>query len=270
MDARSGKQIRLGRILDPDTGRGIVVACSHAVFAGPVEGLHSANEAQRVMTALVGADGLLISPGWVERLTPVFRGKNRPALILHMDWKSSERDFLPVADTLLCPLFTVEQAVASGADAVMTYLYYGQSDAQQEREEIQRNAEVARACERWGMVHIIEPRSASEEECPESVAPAVLAAYARIGAELGGMIIKTIYPGTSDALGEVVEASPVPVLVAGGPGGSSPDDVLQLSANILAAGASGLVFGRKIFQSEDPAGLLAKLRRVVHEDVDSE
>ena len=264
MDSRTGKRIRLARILSPVSGKGLVVACSHPVFAGPVPGLQSAAGAQAAMRALDAADGVLIAPGWVETLEDFFAGRQRPAMILHMDWKSAGRAFLKTPETVLCPLFTIEQAIAAGADAVMTYLYYGQTDVALEREEIRRNAEVARACDRWGMVHIIEPRSASEKENPDSVSPAVLAAYARIGAELGGTIIKTVYPGSAAGLAEVVTSSPVPVVVAGGPGGSAPDDVLAMSRDIMAAGADGLVFGRKIYQSADPAALLARLRLVVH------
>ena len=225
MDTRTGSKIRLGRILDPETGKGLVVDCSHPVFAGPVPGLNTAAEAERSMRALSAADGLLVAPGWVTRLEDFFAGRDRPSLILHMDWKSAGRAFLKVPDTLLCPLFTIEEAVAAGADAVMTYLYYGQTDTGREREEIRRNAEVARACDKWGMVHIIEPRSAAEKENPPSISPTVLAAYARIGAELGGTIIKTIHPGSVEGLREVVGATPVPVMVAGGPG-SAPDDVV--------------------------------------------
>jgi class I fructose-bisphosphate aldolase len=264
MDARTGKKIRLGRILDPETGKGLVVACSHPVFAGPVPGLNTAAEAERAMRVLTAADGLLVAPGWVTRLEDLFAGRDRPALILHMDWKSAGRAFLKVPDTLLCPLFTIEEAMAAGADAVMTYLYYGQTDTGREREEIRRNAEVARACDRWGMVHIIEPRSAAEKENPQSIAAPVLAAYARIGAEIGGAIIKTIHPGSAEGLKEVVAASPVPVMVAGGPGDSAPDDVVAWSTDIMRCGAAGLVFGRRIYQSADPAALLKQLREVVH------
>ena len=264
MDARTGKKIRLARILNPVTGKGLVVACSHPVFAGPVPGLETAAEAERTMRALSAADGIIVAPGWTERLEDLFAGRHRPSMILHMDWKSVGRNFLKVPETFLCPLFTIEAAVAAGADGVMTYLYYGQTAVELEREEIRRNAEVARACDRWGMVHIIEPRSATERENPASVSPSVLAAYARIGAEIGGTVIKTVYPGSVGGLEEVLAACPVPVVVAGGPGGSSPEEVVDMSAAIMRAGANGLVFGRKIYQFSDPAALLAKLRQIVH------
>jgi DhnA family fructose-bisphosphate aldolase class Ia len=264
MDARSGRKIRLARILNSTTGKGIVVACSHPVFAGPLPGLATAAAAEHSIRALALADGVLVAPGWVERLEDFFAGRDRPSLILHMDWKSAGRSFLKTPETILCPLFTIEEAIAAGADGVMTYLYYGQNDVALEREEIRRNAEVARACDRWGLVHIIEPRSASEKTHPESVSPGVLAAYARIGAEVGGTIIKTIYPGVTEGLAEVVAACPVPVLVAGGPGGSSADEVVAMARAIMSAGAHGLVFGRKVYQAEDPAALLKRLREVVH------
>ena len=45
----------------------------------------------------------------------------------------------------------IEDVLAAGADAVMTYLYMGYEDPEREKLEIGQNARLARACERWGV-----------------------------------------------------------------------------------------------------------------------
>jgi DhnA family fructose-bisphosphate aldolase class Ia len=54
------------------------------------------------------------------------------------------------------------------------------------------------------------------------------------------------------------------VLALGGPKMESEDDVVDLAAAVVAAGAAGIIFGRNIWGSSDPAGLLKRLHGVVH------
>ena len=52
MDSRTGKKIRLGRILNPVSGRTIIVAASHAVLTGAPKGLKSVSEMQNSLGQL--------------------------------------------------------------------------------------------------------------------------------------------------------------------------------------------------------------------------
>ena len=106
--------------------------------------------------------------------------------------------------------------LAAGADAVMTYLYVGYEDPEREKMEVERNARLARACEKWGLAVMIEPRSARERTNAEDKTTRLLAMYCRISAEIGADIVKCIYPGNVEALRTVVEGCPAPLLVAGG------------------------------------------------------
>jgi len=71
----------------------------------------------------------------------------------------------------------------------------------------------------------------------------------------------------TDDLGDyprVVEAaSGRPVLVRGG-GRASDEEILERSRRVMAAGASGLVYGRNVIQHEDPAGMVQRLMAIVH------
>jgi DhnA family fructose-bisphosphate aldolase class Ia len=155
--------------------------------------------------------------------------------------------------------------LAAGADAVMTYLYVGYEDPEREKMEVERNARLARACEKWGLAMMIEPRSARERtNAEDKTTPELLAMYCRISAEIGADIVKCIYPGNVEALRTVVEGCPAPLLVAGGARAGKPEDAYRQAQGAMEAGAAGLVFGRNIYESNEPAAELARYRRIVH------
>ena len=52
---------------------------------------------------------------------------------------------------------------------------------------------------------------------------------ARIGAECGADIVKTLYTGDIDSFAKVVKSVPVPVVIAGGPKAKTDLDVLQMT-----------------------------------------
>jgi DhnA family fructose-bisphosphate aldolase class Ia len=87
---------------------------------------------------------------------------------------------------------------------------------------------------------------------------------ARIGFELGADIIKTNYCGDVEAFRRVVASSPVPILTAGGPHkGSGEESTLQLVREVVAAGAAGVAIGRRVWQSDDPEGLVRMMHGIL-------
>jgi DhnA family fructose-bisphosphate aldolase class Ia len=95
--------------------------------------------------------------------------------------------------------------------------------------------------------------------------PELLAFGARVAAELGADAIKTGYTGDPESMRQVVESCPVPVLVLGGVRSSSPDAVLDATRGALDAGASGVVYGRNVWQADDPIIMCGLLRNIIHE-----
>lgn len=267
MDARTGKKIRMGRLFNQQSQRSIIVAYSHGVLMGPQPGMQTLAEMAANTHALRAADGIMITPGVTTSLEDAFIGRDRPSLVIHMDWQSFGRDVLaPRRDGTVTSLATVEDVAATGADALMSYLYLGQEDPHLERMEIERNAHLARACDRLGLVLIIEPRSAREKTQPEEeTRPEVLATYCRIAAEIGADLIKCVWPGSAERFAPVAKTCLAPVLMAGGRHLDHARDALQLAYDAVQAGAAGLVFGRNIYQAENTERMLAALRSVVHE-----
>jgi class I fructose-bisphosphate aldolase len=266
MDARTGKKIRLGRLFDQKSHKTLIVAYSHGVLMGPRPGMHSLGEMRGMSLSLGRANGLMISPGLVTKLEEAFIGRQRPSLIVHLDYQSFSRDIIPYDVGATVEMAQIEDIVAAGADGVMTYLYMGHEDPEREKMEIARNARLARACERWGMILMIEPRSAREARNPtDKTDPKILALYCRVSAEIGADLVKCIHPGKEEALQSVIEGCTTAVLVAGGSRAEKPEQAYARAESAMRAGAAGLVYGRNIYESPDPAVELERYLHIVHD-----
>jgi class I fructose-bisphosphate aldolase len=220
---------------------------------------------------LGAADGILIAPGSLSHVEEVFVGRHRPGLLLQMDWTSWARQiYAPREDGrtegVSVSLASMEEAAAAGADGVMSYLFVGQLDSGLEREDFERNAKLARACDRLGMVLVIEPRSAREGLEESATGAEVLSFCCRVAAELGADIVKCVWPGSIDALAEITSSCTSPVVLAGGPGGDEDASTYELARAAIDAGAAGLMFGRRVYSSRNPEVVVQNLLRIVHED----
>lgn len=265
MDSRTGKLLRLGRLLDPATQRGIIVAYSHGVLLGPQPGLRTLDEMKEVLSQCARANGFMIAPGLVSRMEQGFIGRDKPSLVVHLDWTNFSRKTLPTEQGAQSALATIADVAAAGADAVMTYLLLGFGDPEREAREIERNAALARECDRLGLVLMVEPRYAQEREHPGlKTDPAVMQLYCRVAAEIGADLVKCVWPGSVKAMADITESCPAPVLVAGGARDDThPDACFTLAQAAVDSGCAGLVFGRSIYQSEDPADTLSRLTEIV-------
>jgi len=272
MDARTGKLIRLGRILRPDSGRAFCIAFSHGALLGPIDGMRSEAEMHAVFDDIRTADAVMVSPGMLPRFERHFVGRDAPALIVMTDWQNvgrGQRGTFGGRQGGSELLATPEQALGAGADAIMTYLWLGGDDPDAERDEIRRNSEVLRECERLGLPVMVESRGFANEALADGSPDAELIAFhTRVAAELGADFIKTKYSGATESYRAIVEECHVPVLVAGGSRLDSLDDAVSFSSDCLAAGAAGLIFGRNVFQFPDRATAFERLRATVHGEVE--
>jgi DhnA family fructose-bisphosphate aldolase class Ia len=67
----------------------------------------------------------------------------------------------------------------------------------------------------------------------------------------------------------VIEAARVPVLVRGG-GKEDLKTVLKKSAALLEQGAMGMVYGRNIYQHDNPSAVVRALMALIHAHVSGE
>lgn len=256
-----GKRIRLNRLLKTKTHKLLVVAFDHALVLGPIPGtVDPANQVKRI--AATGVDGLLLNLGILHECIESLAGCAPPCLIVRLDWTSAwfaiDNGGKLWSELVVQP----EQALQNGADAVLTYLFVGTGDYQFEAREVARNAQVARECERLGLPLIVET-IARGKDVDNPLSPKWLNLHTRMAAELGADIIKTEYAGSPEAMRQVVETCPIPIVILGGAKQPTEEQALQVVRGSMEAGAVGVFMGRNIFQAADMPDFLARVRSIL-------
>ena len=91
----------------------------------------------------------------------------------------------------------------------------------------------------------------------------------RLASEMGADIIKADPTENAEDYHRVIEAARCPVLVRGG-GKEDLKTVLEKSAAIMAQGAQGMVYGRNIYQHDNPKKVVAALMALIHNNASGE
>ncbi len=249
-----GKEIRLERIINRNTGKTVIVPMDHGVSSGPIVGITDVKKAM-AQVADGGANAVVVHKGVVAH----GHRKSGPdmGLIVHLS-ASTTLSPEPNAKTLVC---TVEEAIKLGADGVSVHVNIGNS---KEKEMLADLGQVVEKASYWGMplLVMIYPRG---ERIKNEYDPETIKHAARLGAELGADMVKVSYTGDADSFREVVEGCSVPVIIAGGPKMESDRAVLEMVKEAMEAGAAGISIGRNAFQHSNPSRMVAALTMVVHQ-----
>nr|WP_319388543.1 hypothetical protein [uncultured Cohaesibacter sp.] len=266
-----GQQVRLSRILNPKTQRGFCIAFDHSLQLGTCKGMEQP-ELMLDYMAEAGVDAVILPLGSALHYGPRLVRNGGPALILRLDQTTMWREGTPLAykDGYTRLIASVDDAVALGAEAVITYLFVGHNDPDVETAAFRANADVNTAARERGIVHIIETMGARHALAADINDGEFVGFHARIGVEMGADIIKTDWPGNPEALKTITSQLPVPIMLAGGPKTNSDYGTLNLVSQIVNAGAAGILFGRSIFQSDDPLALMKACRAVIHDNASAE
>jgi fructose-bisphosphate aldolase/2-amino-3,7-dideoxy-D-threo-hept-6-ulosonate synthase len=250
-----GKTRRLNRIFRPDN-RTVIVPMDHGVSIGPVKGIENMQDTvNRLLKG--GADAVVVHKGIAKHVAVDGAG-----LIVHL---SAISNLTPNCQNKV-QVCTVQEAVRLGADAVSVHINIG---AQDECSMLITLGRVADECDHYGMPLLAMMYPRGPKILNEHDATAVAHA-ARIGAELGADIIKTNYTGNIETFRHVVEACPVPVIIAGGPKAETTQQLLQMVHDSIDAGCAGLSIGRNVFQHENPTSMVKALVALVHDNASVE
>jgi fructose-bisphosphate aldolase/2-amino-3,7-dideoxy-D-threo-hept-6-ulosonate synthase len=148
-----------------------------------------------------------------------------------------------------------------GADAVSIHINIG---SKEEPEMLQKLGMISDKCDEWSvpLVAMMYPRG---ENVKNPYDPEIVAHVARIGAEAGADIVKTVYTGDVESFRRVITSCPVPVVIAGGPKANTDEEVIEMCVGAMKAGAKGVTFGRNIFQYHNPPAIVNALYKVIIE-----
>jgi fructose-bisphosphate aldolase, class I len=257
----NGAELRMGRLFDRDSGRSFVVAIDHGMLFGAQPGSEDAAAAVERSLA-TEPDALLISPGLLARSANLFAHRGAASPIARLD-------FLTIADQtrtygdvhrVLCD---PARAAALGADAVIMYLLIGAADGQTFADNLTAIARTVDQAHRLGLPLVAEVVAWGSAAADRRDAD-LLGFGARVAVEVGADLIKTEYTGDPESMARVVSGCPAPVLVLGGAKGSE-EALLEMTRDALRAGASGVIYGRNIWQADDPLRVGRAVRSLVHE-----
>lgn len=264
---RGGKSAKLSRIIDPSDKRAIVVAADHGMMLGPIPG---AADLERTLKRVIEGkpDGILMSPGQAERHSYLFKGPSAPGLLIRGDWTNAFRDrgyTLPARSTQFCAVTSAKRAARLGADAVTIYLFVGYQDKEQEKMHFEQAVQFSRDCNELGIPLVIEPIPMGPRVTKTNYHELVRYSV-ELAVKAGADALKVPYTGDPETFSEVVTAARgTPVLMLGGYKALSEREPLEAVEEALSVGGSGVVFGRNVIQSSDPAHTLQLIRKVVHE-----
>ncbi|UAL08346.1 MAG: 2-amino-3,7-dideoxy-D-threo-hept-6-ulosonate synthase [Candidatus Methanogranum gryphiswaldense] len=248
----SGKNIRIERIIDRESGNAVIVPMDHGISIGPIPGLI---DMKQTVSDVVegGATAVLMHKGIVPQGHRT--SGNDVGLILHL---SASTD-IGVNSTNKVLVATVEEALKLGADAVSMHINVG---AENEPQMIKDLGMVSGQCTEWGMplIAMAYPRGPTIKN---SFDPVAVAHAARVATELGADIVKCSYTGDIDSFRKVVKGAMVPVVIAGGPKINSDLDLLNMVHDSLEAGGHGVSIGRNIFQHKDVKGIMSAISDIV-------
>jgi fructose-bisphosphate aldolase, class I len=255
---------RLNRLFAAD-GKCLDVAVDHGLFGEPAF-LTGIEDAERAIATLVaaGPDAIQLSPGLAPLLQELPGPK--PALVMRTDVANVYGPDPPK------PLFSelvgeaVERAVRLDAACLCVNLLDVPGEAELRRQSARNVGMLRAACDRVGMPLMVEPlvmRPGAGGYEADGDADRIVT-LVRQAVELGADVVKADPTDDLDEYPRVVEtAGGRPVLVRGG--GRAPDDeIAERSRRVMAAGASGLVYGRNVIQHPDPAGVTGLLMSIIH------
>ena len=265
--ARMNRLFTDGGCLDVAVDHGV---CNEPSFLAGLENM------ERVVDALVAArpDAIQMAYGQAD-LLQCRPEKDKPALVMRIDmgnpynaerhrvmWSMLQNEAEPIVG-----------ALEMDAACVVVNLFMLPDEPELFRQCVANIARVRADCHRYGMPLMIEPLVM----LPNAVRGGYqvdgnaekIVTLVRLAAEMGADIIKADPTDDPEDFHRVVEAARVPVLVRGG-GRDDLKSVLRKSAALLRQGARGLVYGRNIYQHDNPGAVVRALMAMIHTGADGE
>jgi len=244
----TGLDIRMSRILRK--GRMLCIPMDHGISSGPIEGLEDPSSLISRCEGR-GLTSVIVNKGIIKSLP-------RPArigILVHFSSSTS----LSTSPNRKMLSGSVEEALRLGADGVSLHINIGGKEEPEMLEQLGRTSEE---CHKWNMplLAMMYPRG---ENINNPHDPEIVGQVARIGAELGADIVKTLYTGDIDSFAKVVKSIPVPVVIAGGPKAKTDYDILQMTEDAMKAGAKGVTYGRNIFAHKSPEQMVEALSAII-------
>ena len=265
--ARMNRMFTNGGCLDVAIDHGV---CNEPSFMDGLEDISG------VVDQLVSArpDAIQMNYGQAD-LLQARADKNKPALVMRIDMGNPYND--QRHRVMWSQLQNVEEpiigALEMDAAAIVVNLFMLPDEPDLFHQCVANIAGVREACSKYGMPLMVEPLVMLPNDVRggyqvDGDADKIVT-LVRLAAEMGADIIKADPTSDSQDFHRVIEAARCPVLVRGG-GKEDLKTVLMKSAALLAQGAQGMVYGRNIYQHDNPKQVVAALMAMIHNKASGE
>lgn len=241
-----GLQNRFNRIVNPKTGRCVMLAVDHGYFGNVPGTLKCFGDLEPLFEH---ADALMLTRGMLRScVSPSF---DIP-IVLRVSAGASMLKELSNEEINV----TIEDAIRLNVSAITCSIFVG---GEFEKQSLLNLSKLVN----WGQDYGI-PTLAVTAVGREMVRDdRYLGMASRMAAEMGSTFVKTYY---CENFENVVSICPVPIVIAGGK--KIPErDALEMAKNAIEKGAVGVDMGRNIFQSDSPIGMIRAVKEVVHNNL---
>ena len=277
-----GKRVRLHRMMyehGPGNGKLMILPIDQGLEHGPVDFFPNPPSAdpefQFKLAVEGGYSGIALHLGLAEKYAPKYAGK--VPIVLKINGKTR----IPSADEPVSPMTgSVEDAVRIGADAIGYTLYVGSPNQVADFTQFRK---VKADAERYGMPIIMWAYPRGEDVDKKGGKDSLFAIdyAARVADELGADIVKLNVPvddpktrsqqrspydkmelSYEEGVRKVVKTAGKCLVLFSGGGMVSDEELVHRAKACLEQGATGLIFGRNLWQREwdDALAMTKKLK----------
>ncbi|AGQ30660.1 MULTISPECIES: class I fructose-bisphosphate aldolase [Serratia] len=261
-------KVRMNRLFN--NGKCLDVAIDHGIANEP-DFLIGLEDIERVMNSLIVArpDAIQVNYGQAD-LLQCSTQRDKPALVMRTDVGNAynaarHREMWAVLHNPEAPILA---ALQMDAAAVVVNLYLIPDEPGIFRQCVENIGRLRHACDRYGMPLMVEPlvmAPAGQGSAYGSLGDVEkMVPLVRLARELGADIIKADPTERVEDFHRIVEAARCPTLVRGG-GKGELGAVLEKSAALMAQGASGMVYGRNVYQHDNPSKVVRALMAIIHQ-----
>lgn len=239
-------------------GRGVWIPIDHGLSDFPSKGLENLEELIALL-AVGGADAIVAQKGVVSAFGDLHSGH----MVAHLSASTRHAGARTTEKVLVG---SVEESIRRGASGVSVQVNMG---APTEPDMIEIMGSVSEDCNLLGvpLLGMVYPRGENLNIMDDDITGGAAHA-ARLAFELGCDAVKTIWTGDIESFSLVCNSVPIPVLIAGGPAGSTTLEILTIVHQAMSAGGGGVCMGRQVFCHDHPDRMVRALRAIVHDGVD--
>ncbi|HCD83516.1 class I fructose-bisphosphate aldolase [Agrobacterium deltaense] len=265
--ARMNRLFRNGGCLDVAIDHGV---CNEPSFLVGLEDM--AQTVDRLVEA--APDAIQMAYGQADLLQQRPE-RDKPALVMRIDMgnpynSTRHRTMWSQLQNYQDPIIG---ALEMDAACVVVNLFMLPDEPELFRQCVENISRVRADCHRFGMPLMIEPLVMLPNDVRGGYQvdgdAEKIVTLVRLASEMGADIIKADPTSNPQDFHKVIEAARCPVLVRGG-GREDLRNVLAKSAALVAEGANGMVYGRNIYQHDNPKAVVAALMAIIHQGASGE